>query len=301
MNWLEFRIDSTPEFVEPIVETLMKFAHGGVSIENQTTYNPDEGETLNTELPVTIKAFLPNDSAAPKSQGEIDLRIRLISLTSNSIGPLKISEIEEEDWEDAWKKNFNVLRVGKNIIIRPTWKKFIPQKTDIVINLDPGMAFGTGHHQTTRMCMVALEKFMSRGMNVLDVGSGSGILSITAAKLGAAAVHAIDIDSVAEKVASENTIINNVQHIIHIYSGTLETSTIADAFFDLIVANISAKVISGLSDSFSNKLLPNGRLIVSGILTKDVAQIKNKLTQKNFALENTLTDGDWALLSFRKD
>ena len=95
------------------------------------------------------------------------------------------------------------------------------------------MAFGTGHHQTTRMCMVALEKFMSRGMNVLDVGSGSGILSITAAKLGAAEVHAIDIDSVAEKVASENAIINNVQHIIHIYSGTLETSTIADAFFDL--------------------------------------------------------------------
>jgi len=301
MNWLEFSIDATSEFVEPIVETLMKFAHGGVSIENQSTYNPDEGETLDTDLPVTIKAFLPNDISAETLRSEIDLRIRLISLTSNNIGALKVSEIREENWEDAWKKNFNVLRVGENIIIRPTWKNFTPKVTDIVINLDPGMAFGTGHHQTTRMCMIALETFISRDMNVLDVGCGSGILSITAAKLGASSVKAIDIDNVATRVASENIVINKVDHIVDIYSGTLETSSIPDSFFDIVIANISAKVISELSESFNSKLLSNGKLFVSGILTKDVGEIKSKLIKHNLTLENTLTDGDWALLSFRKD
>lgn len=300
MDWLEFSIDATSEYVEPVVETLMKFAHGGVSIENQTTYNPDEGETLPNNLPVTIKAFLPNDSSAKNLWGEIDLRIRLISLTTENIGILKVSEIQEENWEDAWKKNFNVLRIGENIVIRPTWKEFIPKKTDVIINLDPGMAFGTGHHQTTRMCMIALEKSISQGMNVLDVGCGSGILSITAAKLGASSVKAIDIDSVSTKVATENSIINQVDRIIEIFTGTLETSSIMDSFFDIVVANISAKVISALPESFNKKLLPNGQLFISGILAKDVAQIKTTLHQHNFILENTLTDGDWALLSLKK-
>ena len=149
---------------------------------------------------VTLKTYIPLNSAADGRRNRIDLGVRLVAHVS-PVSPLQETVVEEEDWQHAWKEHFHVLRVGKRMVVSPTWREHKAKKSDIVVTLDPGMAFGTGHHPTTRMCLELLEKMVKPVMSVLDVGCGSGILSIAAAKLRARSVLGLEIDSVALGVA----------------------------------------------------------------------------------------------------
>ena len=187
-------------------------------------------------------------------------------------------------------------RVGRRIVIKPTWREHQSTGEDVVVTLDPGMAFGTGHHPTTRMCLEMLEEHVSPGMEVFDLGCGSGILSIAAARLGAARVVGLEIDSVAVNAARQNVHENGVGESVRVIEGTLPNPAVAPASFDLAVANISAKVVSELAGELVKAVRPGGTLIGSGILLERKQSVAEALGSAGAVVRHTKVDGDWIAL-----
>ena len=294
-KWIEVSIDAPPEFVEPLSHIFLKYGHGGVAVEQAAEYSPDEGEQPPVPDYVTIKTYIPKDPTAARRQSEIDLGVRLVAYMAD-LSQLKTRELDEEEWQNSWKEHFDVLHVGKRIVIKPTWRDYESTGDDVVIALDPGMAFGTGHHPTTRMCLELIEEHLAPGMDVFDLGCGSGILSIAAAKLGAARVAGMEIDSVAVASAHENIRENGLNERIQVIEGTLPHFGIAPATFDLAVANISAKIVSELAVEILRAVRPKGTVIASGILLERKAEVDEALTSAGAVIRHTLVDGDWIAL-----
>ena len=300
MKWLELSVDAPAEFVEPLSHIFHRYGHGGVAMEEPGGFNPDEGEVPPSPDLVRITTYLPMDSTTASRRGGIDVGVALVSHVC-PISPLQERVVEEEDWERAWKRHFHVLHVGERMVVVPTWRDYVASESDVVIGLDPGMAFGTGHHPTTRMCMVLLEEFCTPGMRVLDVGCGSGILSIVAAKLGAAAVIGVEIDDVAARSAATNIADNGVDSIVTVYQGTLTDALVPPEGFDLIVANVSAKVVTELAGDMIGALRQGGRIIASGILDERQASVRQALESAGSTVERGVVDGDWVALVATKD
>jgi ribosomal protein L11 methyltransferase len=235
------------------------------------------------------------DSTTASRRGGIDVGVALVSHVC-PISPLQERVVEEEDWEEAWKRHFHVLHVGERMVVVPTWREYVASDSDIVIGLDPGMAFGTGHHPTTRMCMVLLEEFCAAGMRVLDVGCGSGILSIVAAKLGVESVVGVEIDDVAARSAATNIADNGVDGVVTVYQGTLTEGLVPPEGFDLVVANVSAKVVSELTGDMVGALKPGGLLIASGILEERQESVRQAIEAVGATIERGVVDGDWVAL-----
>lgn len=203
---------------------------------------------------------------------------------------------KETDWADNWKKYYKPFRVGENIVIKPTWESLTEQKEgDIVIDIDPGMAFGSGTHETTSMCINHLQKYIKSNQHIIDVGCGSGILSIVAGKLGAKKVEAIDVDKAAVKVAAENVKLNNMEHIVTVSHGDLLDKTNEKA--DLVVANIMADIIIILMDDIKRVLKKGGILITSGIILDRKEQVKAKIESTGFEIIDITQDGEWVAIS----
>ena len=245
MKWVELSVDAPSEYVEPISYLFYRYGHGGVATEEPAGHNPDEGEAPPAHDLITVKTYVPMDSSIDERRGRIDLGVRLIGHLTQ-ISPLRERILEEDEWESSWKKHFKVLRVGRRIVIVPTWIDHRANKSDVVIELDPGMAFGTGHHPTTRMCLELLEDHIRPGVDALDVGCGSGILSIAAAKLGAGRVLGLEIEKMAAEVAESNVRQNGVSRTVRVGHGTLPDADTQAHSYDIAVANISSKVISEL-------------------------------------------------------
>ena len=185
--------------------------------------------------------------------------------------------IAEADWAEAWKRHLRILHVGQRIVIRPSWLDYDPQEGEVVIVLDPGMAFGTGLHPTTQMCLMALEEHVRPGMSLLDLGTGSGILAIAGAKLGASRVLALDTDPQAVEVARENVRRNGVMGQVIVMEGSLDQ---ADGRFDVVAVNILAKVIvEMLAQGLAARLMPEGRLILAGLIADQEAEVTAALRQ----------------------
>ena len=184
MKWLELCVDVPPEFVEPISHIFYKYGYGGVSIESPADFNPDEGEVAPVPETFSVRTYIPKDDSTDERRANIEIGVKLINHL-HPIEPLKETEIKDEDWETNWKQYFHPIRVGRKLVICPTWQEHASLRDDVIIFLDPGMAFGTGHHPTTRMCMELLEDTIVGGEKIIDLGCGSGILSVTAVKLGA--------------------------------------------------------------------------------------------------------------------
>ena len=294
-KWIEVSIESPPEFVEPLSHIFLKYGHGGVAVEQVAEYSPDEGEQPPIPEYVTLKTYIPRDPTAARRQSQIDLGVRLVAYMAD-LSPLKTRELDEEEWQNSWKEHFDVLHVGRRTVIKPTWRDYESTSDDVVIALDPGMAFGTGHHPTTRMCLELLEEHVAPGMTVLDLGCGSGILSIAAAKLGAARVAAMEIDSVAVAAAHENIRENGLNERVQVLEGTLPHPDVAPATFDLAVANISAKVVSELAVELLRAVRPKGTLIASGILLERKEEVEEVLASAGAVIRHTKVDGDWIAL-----
>src|SRR5690242_19543431 len=247
MHWLELTVKVHPDAVESVSELMSRYSSEGVVIEEPIeliedgqAYRVREGE------PVTVHAYVPMDGTEEEARQRISEGLwHFASIGAHFVGNLETKSVNEEDWANAWKEHFHVTQIGKRIIIRPSWREYTPKDEEVVITLDPGMAFGTGLHPTTRLCLEQVEQRTSPGMHVLDVGTGSGILALAAAKLGAEHVYAIDNSSVAVESATENADLNGQSERIKVVLGTLneETAQRMAGQYDLVLANIIAHII----------------------------------------------------------
>ena len=283
-NWLEVSIKVTHEAVEAVAEMLREQgARNGVVIEDPVLINTlrnsgtwqltDIPEQTNTEV-VTVSAYYPEDRELQERLANIEKELGAIEnrIGKFRFGPTLFRKISEKDWANEWKQYFHVTRVGKSLVIKPTWEDYTPKADDKVLHLDPGMAFGTGTHHTTNMCMQILEEIVKHDMKVFDVGCGSGILAMTAALLGAKDIKAVDIDGKAVQVARENIALNKLTDKIVTAQGDLLHGT--DGQADVIVANIIADIIIMLLPDIPGKLKPQGKFLASGIIDERLADVE---------------------------
>jgi ribosomal protein L11 methyltransferase len=285
MEWLEVSVTSDNEGAEAVAEVLSRYAYRGVVIEA----GPDGWNAG----PVIVRAYLPTDDRLRANKRRIEEalyhldRIRPVSVPS-------FRPVAEEDWVEAWKERLNVLRIGRRIVVRPSWRDYAPEPGEIVIRLDPGMAFGTGLHPTTQMCLAALEELIRPEAAVLDLGTGSGILAIAAAKLGAGRVLAVDQDPLAVKTARGNLVTNGVQEIVSVMEGSLEG---VSESYDLVVVNILAKVIvEMMQEGLAARLRSGGRLIATGIIADQESDVVAALEQGGLTAIERQQREDWVCL-----
>lgn len=293
--WVELSIDTPAEFVEPLTQVFTEHGEGGVAIELPAGHNPDEGERAPVPERVTVTTYIPHDNRLEGRYARIDMAVRLVAHVGD-VSELRVRVVEEEEWQESWKEHFHVLHVGTRTVIVPTWRTYEPREDDVVITLDPGMAFGTGHHPTTRMCMELLETHVERGDRVLDLGCGSGILSIAAAKLGASKVFGLEIDPIAASVAVRNIHENGVQDVVLTDEASLPHPRAAAGEYDLLVANVSAKVITELAEEIVRAVRSGGTLIFSGILDKQQTEVIERMSSLGVQFDDGLVDADWVAL-----
>ncbi len=293
--WVELSIDTPAEFVEPLTQVLTEHGEGGVAIELPAGHNPDEGETAPPPDRVTVTTYIPHDNRLEQRYARIDTAVRLVAHVGD-LSELRVRVVEEAEWQDSWKEHFHVLRVGLRTVVVPTWRTYEPTDDDIVITLDPGMAFGTGHHPTTRMCLELVEQHVQPNDRVLDLGCGSGILSIAAAKLGASDVFGLEIDPIAASVAVQNVRDNGVRNVVRTEEATLPHPRVGENEYDLLVANVSAKVITELADDIVRAVRSGGTLLFSGILDKQKTEVIERMVALGVQFEDGLTDADWVAL-----
>jgi ribosomal protein L11 methyltransferase len=294
MKWLELSLQTPTEYVEPLSVIFQRYGYGGVAVEVLGGYNPDEGETQPEDAIAILRSYLPVNRTTASRKEKIVIAVDLISRLC-SLSPLEEREMEEGEWIELWKSHFTILHMGR-IVICPSWLEYESKPEEVVIGMDPGMAFGTGHHPTTHMCLTELEKLVTPGMNVMDVGTGSGILSIAAAKLGAAHVLALDIDQDAIKATRANVKINGLQRVVKLQRRTISPEDNIENEFDLVVANLYTKVILSIAPTLVAQLAPQGNLVLSGILAERVGEVERSLAMEGCTLLRMDREGDWAVL-----
>jgi ribosomal protein L11 methyltransferase len=287
MQWLQVSVSVDAELAEAVADVLNRFAPGGVAIEL-----PAPSDAVANQA-VTVKAYLPLDSNTARLREQIEEALWHLGQISPIPAPVFFT-VEEQDWADAWKEHFHPLRIGRHIVIKPTWRESNTVPDDIVIELDPGMAFGTGLHPTTQMCLLVLEEQVRPGMQVLDLGTGSGILALVAAKLGAESVLALDTDPIAVSSALENVHLNGVGERVVVAQGSLEQ---ASDTYDLVVVNILAKVIVALArEGLAERVKPGGRWVVAGIIEPQLSEVEETLKAVGLRVTEHKQIADWVTL-----
>ena len=294
MNWIELAIQTDAEGAEAAAALLNEYVTGGAAIEE--TILPEPGEILDPARAFTVRAFFPATDRANLEKAETSLW-HLAQLREMSAP--RTRELAEEDWAEAWKKYYTILHVGQHLVIKPSWLEYTPQPDDIVVELDPGMAFGTGLHPTTRLCMSALEQSISDAPRVIDVGTGSGILSITAAKLGAREILALDTDAVAVETARRNLAFNRAESIVRVEQGSLDAEKHRSQF-DVVCINILAEVICELAPAIAAALRSPGIVIASGILDYKSDWVVEALNAAGIEIVEKKQEDDWVALVGRK-
>ena len=304
MLWLELTVQAHPDAIESVSELLSQHTTGGVAIEEPIELY-DEGQEYRvvTGQPVLVHAYLPIDGKEEEARQKIAEGLwHFSSLGSHFVGELTTRTVNEEDWANAWKDYFHVTHIGQRLVIRPSWREYTPKPSEVVLTLDPGMAFGTGLHPTTRMCLEQVEQRVHTGMKVLDVGTGSGILAIAAAKLGAESVYAIDNSSVAVESTLANAEMNNLQDRIQVVLGILddaEASRIAGQY-DFVIANIIAHIIGSIAPQLAQVVSPTGVLVVSGIIEARRHDAEDPLLAAGLELVEQVMIDDWMALVLRR-
>lgn len=248
--------------------------------------------SLESENPPSIKAYLEALNGSSKTASELKA-----VLLERGAAEVRLNEVPDEDWSEIWKQHFKPRRVGRRVVVVPSWENFEASEEDVVIRLDPGQAFGTGEHPTTRLCIELLEGFDVGGKTVLDIGCGSGILAIAAAKLGAMIVTAIDVDSSAVEISRENARANNVLLDLHQGEGFGESSR--DRKWDLVLSNIVSATLVNLAPAVARNLVPSGLWIVSGILQNNWNDVFEEATRCGFELVEKKDEDDWIAAALR--
>lgn len=286
MSWHELSINVPFEYVEPISYLFERYGYG-LSVETI----PGEHAVLRSYLP----------SLSRQRLAHIEVGVRLASSVAD-IGELEIRALDrDEDWRDSWKQHFTLLRVGSNLVVKPSWIDYEPQPGDVVIDLDPGLAFGTGYHPTTYSCLEALEELVKPGVSLLDVGTGSGILTIAAAKLGAGHITAVDIDGHAVRAARKNFRRTGVLDSVVAESGSIPNNATKGRRYDLIVANISARGIRLVSPAVPDLLAFGGTFIASGIIVEQHDEAVSAIKDAGLTVDEMRQREDWLTILCRQD
>lgn len=312
MDWMETVVHTTTMGADLVSDVLMGAGAVGTSIEDRFDVTSskksdgmwdmiDEDVLRQMSEDVLVKAYFEQ---GPSAQEALHLlRQKLQELSREEMGfdigslELEIRQVREQDWAENWKKYYKPFRAGRRLVIRPSWERYEEKEGDLVLKLDPGMAFGTGTHETTFMCLEQLETYVTPGSRVIDVGCGSGILALAAAKLGADDVLAIDLDELAVKVAAENVQKNGLTAVVRVEHGDLLERREEKA--DVIVANIIADVICYLCGPAKKHLLPGGTLICSGIIREREADVQRALAAAGYTVDTRLEKGEWICLAAR--
>ena len=310
MRWARISVVTTHEGADLIANILMELGAAGTEIDDPSLVNEyiDAGLWDYTDLPraedtetVTVRAYLPEDARLESSLLALAERIAALRHAGAALGAGTISHsfVADEDWAETWKAYIHTEKIGERSVVRPTWEEYTPSADEIVIELDPGAAFGTGAHATTAMCLRWLEHLVSPGMRVYDVGCGSGILAVAAAKLGAGEVIAMDYDPVAVSVAEENIRQNNVHNVVACESDLLSACGGA-APAELITANIIADVIIRLFAQLDRHLAPGGTLLASGIIDDRIADVEHAAAEHGFTVLDMTCEKEWAAMIIRR-
>jgi len=296
--------------MELVSEILQELGAGGVVIEDPALLNEyirsglwdytDLKESDETEV-VTVKAYWAMDDAL---EGKLqNLAARLAALRVNGVdkgaGTVSWRAVADEDWSETWKEFFHTEKIGERTVIKPTWEDYEAKAEEIVVELDPGAAFGTGQHTTTALCIRALETLVKPGMTVFDVGTGSGVLSIVAAKLGAGRVEAVDFDPVAVRIAAENVRQNGVANVVRTGQSDLMKSVEGKA--DLIIANIIADIIVRLFGEVKESLAAGALMLLSGIIEDRLHDVTKAAARHGFHVERIEEEKGWAAVIVRGD
>ncbi|MFB9325502.1 50S ribosomal protein L11 methyltransferase [Paenibacillus aurantiacus] len=314
MKWHEITVETTEEATEMISNFLHELDAGGVSIEESGTLNKPRDTSLGqwyehplNDIPegqAVIKAYFYEDADPQEIMATIRPRIEQLREFDIDPGDFKISAamVDDEDWANAWKQYFKPIRVSERLTIKPTWEDYTPGPDERIIELDPGMAFGTGTHPTTALCLRTLESVIQGGEEVIDVGTGSGVLAIGAMRLGAKRVLALDLDPVAVSSATENTRLNGLEDSIQVHLsdllGILQAKEASGPVnvsvpVDVVVANILAEIILLFIDDVYAALKPGGTYIASGIWKNKEEDVEAGLLKAGFTIKDRQRDQDW--------
>ncbi|MEO5885381.1 MAG: 50S ribosomal protein L11 methyltransferase, partial [Candidatus Limnocylindrales bacterium] len=291
--------------VETISEIVGRVATGGTTVEPAfELVDEGLGARIDPTRPAVVRGYVPARDAASAEAAAADVVEALGHLQAfglRAIGDLRTRIVHEEDWAEAWKAYFPVLRIGRRIVIRPTWRRHRRDPDDVVIAMDPGMAFGTGLHPTTRLCLAALEPLADdgrlTGARVLDVGCGSGVLAIAALKLGAASAIGVDTDPIAIESTSANARRNGLVRRIAARVGSLPSGAEP---FDVVLANLIAGVLVPLAQPLRNELRPGGTLLASGIFVDREAEVRGAFEAAGLVVDDRAVEGDWVALRARR-
>ncbi|WP_313756356.1 50S ribosomal protein L11 methyltransferase [Tissierella sp.] len=305
MNWTEVQIKTTAELEDLVSNVLYDAGATGLAIEDprdilelsksKERWDFVDPSLINSDFDgVLIKAYFSEADDLENKIEEIKNRIKNDPILNTGNNEIKINIVDDNDWAEAWKKYYKPIKIGERILIKPSWEKYVLEENDILIELDPGMAFGTGTHETTMMCTEALEKHVKSGDIVYDIGCGSGILSIVAAKLGAEKVVGVDLDELCVKVSNENIKLNNVNKIVEIKEGNL--LDVVDGKANIIVSNIIAEIIAGMTKDLRAYLKDDGIFITSGIIVEKIELVEKALLENGFKVLDIKRLNGWACI-----
>lgn len=291
MRWVEVSIQALPASVDAVSNVLIDAGCGGTVVG--PTFAAADAESSR------VTGYLPIDDRLEDRLTSIRNRIADfpdygLPLESDEV---RITWVQDEEWATAWKKHFKPVHVGR-IVIKPTWEDYEAKPDEIIVEIDPGMAFGTGYHQTTQLCLLALQERIEGGETVLDMGTGSGVIAIAAAQLGARRVVGLDIDSVAVEAAHANVVHAELEDTVQVHRA--DTPLAFDGAADLIAANILASILLDMADALKEKLRLGGILISSGIIAERADDVRDAYEAIGLRTIETKQDGDWiALISQR--
>jgi ribosomal protein L11 methyltransferase len=308
LKYIELQVITTTEASDAVSEILYSEGASGVLIEDPNDFNAlnkngKSWDYVEEDLiklmgkDVKVKGYFFSEEFSEAGLKSISERVENLSIfgLDKGKGLVTVREVSDEDWANAWKKYYKPLKVGERVVIKPTWEEYKAKAGEVVIELDPGMAFGTGTHETTAMCVRLLEKYVKESSAVFDVGCGSGILGITAAKLGAKKVVCVDIDEISCKVSRENAEMNNVDDRVVVRCGNLLNEVSGKA--DVIIANIIADIIISFSEDAMSFLTKGGIFISSGIIRDRSDEVLRKLRAEGFNILEVLSVGEWCAIA----
>lgn len=309
MKWCEVSIQTSHEATEIIAEIFRDLGAGGVVIEDPELVNDyiTSGKWDYTDIPIATETEVVTEKAYLVVNGELEGRLQTFTQEIKALGErgvniapaiITTAELQDEDWSDTWKQYFHTEKPGDRVVIKPTWEEYEAKEDEVVIELDPGAAFGTGTHATTSMCIKELEALVKPDDVVFDIGTGSGILSIISAKLGARDIQAVDYDDSVLKIVEENLEQNHVENIVSVAQSDLMQNVHGKA--NLVIANIIADIIIRLFPQLDEHLEPNGTLLTSGIIEDRIDDVINAGQENGFAVVKRKENKGWACITFKR-